>query len=218
MASDQDSAELVPQRLPFIAAKESKEFMAELILALIREIDRRRHKHVPQENLQIFYHGTGWSFQREETDGFSSKKGTLELQRVQCSIGVDRILKNDVGQISDFIRETSEKFEEAFEQRLFTEMESVVTETGNTISISEAGSLKDAAKRIISSAHLSVNADGTISRPTLYLNPATMEKIQNMQRSGELENDPEIELLWIQKEEEARQRESIRLARYQRAE
>ena len=216
MPSDQGKADSDFQKLPLIAAKESQEFMSALILALIEEIDRRRERHIPAENVQIFNHGRGWTFQREDADGFSPKTGELQLHRTERTISIVRILKQDVTQIVVFLRDTAQQFEDGMLQRLFNEVESIVEETGNTVNIPKDGSLKEAIKNMVANTHLSVNADGSISRPTLYLNPTTLHRIQQEQREISTEHDNEIEGLLNLKEDEARQRESERLARYQR--
>jgi len=94
-------------KLPFAAEKDSHLFFQEVIRLLIKEFDNRRKKYVPTENFQVFHHGIGWNFQRQEKEGFKPHSGELEKVSTGCEIKLDRIVANDMGVISDFILETS---------------------------------------------------------------------------------------------------------------
>jgi len=54
------------QKLPFASEKDSKEFLREVILLLIREFDNRRKRFAYTENSLIFYHGKKWNYLRKE--------------------------------------------------------------------------------------------------------------------------------------------------------
>jgi hypothetical protein len=215
MTPDQNDFRPAIVALPFAAEKDAQDFMHELIVALIREIDRRRVQHISPENVQIFNHGTDWTFQREEKEGFSLQTGELELHSVRCAISTDRILEHDVTLVSDFMKTTAEQFDHGLSQRLFAEVEAVAEETGNTIVFPKEGSLKNAFLELIRGTHLFVGPDGSVTRPTLFLNPATYERFQQQAERRDPEAEKEVEALWKQKEDEARQREAERLARYQ---
>ena len=64
----------IPKKLPFAETKASSEFMPEAIKLLIREMGRRRAKFINDENIQIFSHGRGWTFQQEKREGMRRKR------------------------------------------------------------------------------------------------------------------------------------------------
>lgn len=84
------------QKLPFAAEKDSSQFFQEVIRLLIKEFDNRRKKYVPTENFQVFHHGAGWNFQRQEKEGFKPHSGELEkvspgfLKRVRLFVQLHR--------------------------------------------------------------------------------------------------------------------------------
>jgi hypothetical protein len=208
----------VRKKLPFAAERDSDQFQRELIIRLIREFDERRKKHIPTENLQIFYHGTGWTFQRQEPGGYSPHSGAFKLQSVGVQIRIDRILANDTTLVSDFLRETADRQEKQLFHTLVGEMNAVAEEAGNTISMPKSGSMADAFLELIRTTEPIVGPSGTISRPTLFLAPKMIEKLERdvAERGPEFHN--QVEALWREKEKQALDRESQRLAQYDRPE
>ena len=160
----------IERKLPFAAEKDSLLFHQEVIRLLIKEADNRRKKYVPTENFQVYYHGVGWNFQRQEKDGFKPHSGEFKKVSTGHTIKLDRIVANDITVISDFIREAAGQMEQGLVQRLVEEMASVTSETGNTISIAKEGSLAEAFLEAIKSTQAGVRPDGRVSRPTLFLN------------------------------------------------
>jgi hypothetical protein len=203
------------QKLPFAAEKDSNQFFQEVIRLLIKEFDNRRKKYVPTENFQVFHHGIGWNFQRQEKEGFKPHSGELEKVSTGCEVKLDRIVANDMAVISDFILETASRMEECLVRKLTDEMASVTKETGNTVSIPKGGSLADAFLEMIKTTQAGVSRDGSVSRPTLFLNdPGFIEKLQRelIERGPEFQK--EIEVARNEQDQQALAREAERLARY----
>ena len=203
------------QKLPFAAEKDSAKFFEEVIRLLIKEFDRRRQKYVPTENFQVFHHGIGWNFQRQEKEGFKPHSGELEKVSTGCEVKTDRIVANDMTVISDFIIETANRMEEGLVRKLTEEMAVAAEETGNTVSIPKGGSLAEAFLEMIKTTQASVSRDGNVSRPTLFLNdPGFIEKLQRelIERGPEFQK--EIEIARNEQDQQALAREAERLARY----
>jgi len=203
------------QKLPFAAEKDSNQFFQEVIRLLIKEFDNRRKKYVPTENFQVFHHGVGWNFQRQEKEGFKPHSGELGKVSTGCEVKLDRIVANDMAVISDFVLETANRMEEGLVRRLTEEMAAVTKETGNTVSIPKGGSLADAYLEMIKTTQAGVGRDGNVSKPTLFLNdPSFIEKLQRelIERGPEFKK--QIETACNEQEQQALAREAERLARY----
>jgi hypothetical protein len=203
------------QKLPFASEKDSTKFFEEVIRLLIKEFDKRRQKYVPTENFQVFHHGMGWNFQRQEKEGFKPHTGELEKVSTGCEIKLDRIVGNDMAIISDFVLETANRMEEGLVRKLADEMGAVSKETGNTVSIAKDGSLADAFLEIIKKTQAGVSRDGNVSRPTLFLNdPGLIEKLERelIERGPEFRK--QIEVARNEQDQQALAREAERLARY----
>jgi hypothetical protein len=202
-------------KLPFAAEKDSHLFFQEVIRLLIKEFDNRRKKYVPTENFQVFHHGIGWNFQRQEKEGFKPHSGELEKVSTGCEIKLDRIVANDMAVISDFIVETANRMEEGLVRKLTEEMASVTKETGNAVSIPKGGSLAEAFLEMIKTTQAGVDRDGKVSRPTLFLNdPSFIGKLQReiIERGPEFQK--QIEIARNEQDQQALAREVERLARY----
>ena len=208
----------VRKKLPFAAEKESGEFQREVIVRLIREFDERRKKHIPAENLQTFYHGRGWNFQRQESGGYNPRSGDFKLQSEEFRIQLDRVLTNDVSLVSDFLREMAEGHETRFFHSLMGEMCAVAEETGRTISMPRDGSLADAFLEMIRTTEPLVGPDGKALKPTLFLPPQVIEKLQHDIAERGPEFHEKVDALWKEKEKRALEGEAQRLAQYDRSE
>lgn len=206
------------KKLPFAARNESDEFQREVIIRLIREFDERRKKHIPTENFQLFYHGTGWNFQRQEPSGYNPRSGNFKLQSVEFRVQLDRILKNDVSLVPDFLREMADRQEEQLFQRLMGEMRAVAEEAGNMISMPKEGSLADAFLEMIRTTEVIVGSDGKATKPTLFLAPQMIEKLQQEISERGPEFHHQVDALWKEKEKHALEGEAQRLAQYDRPE
>lgn len=203
------------QKLPFAAEKDSSEFFREVVRLLIKEFDKRRKKYIPTENFQVFHHGRGWDFQRQEKEGFKPHSGELEKTSTGCVIDLDRILANDIAVLVDFVRETADKMEEQLFEKLTMEMAAAAKETGNEVLVPKGGSLADAFLEVVKTTQMGVSRDGVVSRPTLFVNdPSFIEKLQVEM----LERGPEflqqIEFARSKQEQQALAREADRLAGY----
>jgi hypothetical protein len=209
---------LTRKKLPFAAERGSGEFQREVIVRLIREFDKRRTKHIPAENLQTFYHGSGWNFQRQESAGYNPHSGNFKLQSVDFRIERDRILANDLNLISHFLYDTADRQEEQFEHTILGEMKAVAEETGNTISMPKHGSLADALLELIKTTEPIVGPDGKARKPTLFLPPEMIEKLQHDVAERGSEFHEKVEALWKEKEKQALEEEAQRLAQYNRSE
>lgn len=206
------------KQLPFANGRDSAEFQRELVLFLIRELDARRTKHIPAENLLVFQHGRGWNFQRQEKDGYNPRSGQMELKSSTTTIDMRRLLANDVTLISDFIQKMAGAMEEQFVSGLVSEMCSVAEETGNTISIPKTGITGEAFLEMIRRTEVLVGSDGKASRPSLFLPPETIDKmVHDLEQLGP-EFKAKVDALWIEKEKEALKREEERLARFDHTE
>jgi hypothetical protein len=205
------------QKLPFAEEKESKQFMKEVILLLIKEVDNRRKEFGSTENFLVFYHGKGWNYQREDKDGYKPRAGEMHLVSTGCQVAIDRILVNDMTIISDFIRKTADGMTGQIVQQLLGEITAVSKETGNTISIPKAGSLADAYLQMIKTTEAMVDHDGRVSLPTLHP-PELAKKLECELAQRGPEFHKEIETARKEKEQQALAREAERLARYDSSE
>jgi hypothetical protein len=204
----------VKRKLPFLIAKDSAEFQRALNLALIREIEARRTKHIPVENLQVFSHGRGWNFQRMEKQGFRPHTGQMELHSVNIAIGADRVRTHDPTVVPEFIQKLADSFEDRFMQELLKEMGTVAQESGNTVTIPKSGMTGEAFLEMVRRVEVHVGSDGKVSRPSLFLAPDMIEKIKyDLDQLGE-EFKAKVEALWAEKEKEALLRESQRVAKF----
>jgi hypothetical protein len=202
------------KRIPFPFEQDSGAFMHEMMQMLVQELGKRHTEHIPPGNVHAFYHGTGWTYPREGTDGYSMRVGEIRPERVGCAIEVDRIRAHDISLVPDFLRTTVENFMSAFYQRLLSAIDTSTQETGNVFSIPQTGLTEATVLQMISSIELSVAEDGTVPRAELFANDAFRESFEARLREGSPEFLEKVESLWKLKEKEARDREAARIGHY----
>ena len=80
--------------------------------------------------------------------------------------------------------------------------------------IPKTGSMADGLLEMIRTTEPIVGPDGKVSRPTLFLAPQMIEKLQKDIAERGPEFHDQVEALWRQKEKQALDREAQRLAQY----
>ncbi|MGA2242589.1 MAG: hypothetical protein ABSH11_11235 [Verrucomicrobiota bacterium] len=208
------NATLKKRKLPFAAEKDAAELQREHVILLIKVFDARRTQHIPAENLLVFCHGRSWNFQQQGNTGYKPHEGQMELKSSTITIALDRILANDISIVFEFIRDISMAFEQHLVGDLFNEMQTVAKETGNTISIPKEGITGEAFLEMIRRTQVLVGNDGKVSRPSLFLAPGMIEKLQHDLESLGPEFKVKVDALWAEKEKEALEMEAERLAKY----
>jgi len=141
----------------------------------------------------------------------------MQLATTQCQVALDRLRANDTSLISDFVGKTADGMSGQALQTLMNEMADVTSETGNTISITKAGSLADAYLQMIKTTEPIVDGEGKVPLPTVYP-PELAKKLERELEERGPEFRKEVENARIEKEQQALASEAERLARYDKCE
>jgi hypothetical protein len=188
--------------------------MHELMQTVVNQYGKATTELIPQDNIQIFYHGMHWSFQQEDRDGFTSQFGQLQKQQTKVHLEIQRIREHDIAMLPEFVKGTVEDMKRQMEQRLISVMNEATEKSGNVAAVSKGGSIAEAALEALEKVQLSIDADGNVCLPTLYLNPASYDQMTTEIVADPFTHSEAAKKVIEKKKEEALSREQERLSRY----
>jgi len=202
--------------IPFAESKRSREFGQALLQKMMQQLTALREEVMSPQNVCNFPHGYGWTFQQQRADGFHSETGKFEKQSTEIAFTNERILSHDLTLIEEMIFDLAERIHEQFMKRLFLEMDETCKRFGRTTNIGKGESLADGILAGLADIQASVDADGEISFPTMFLGEELMEKLklQMLIRGNSLEQ--KAAEIRAEAERSAREREAERLAKFNR--
>jgi predicted HicB family RNase H-like nuclease len=203
------------KKLPFAEAKATKEFMPEAIKILLKELNKRQEKYISDENIQVFDHGGGWTYQQERREGYIPQSAELQLQQHKMQFHVDRVLEQDLNLLPDLYRNMSDQFEEHIQKSMIRVMTEAAEQTGNSISVGPNDSAADAFLEMVKVTQVSVGADGKVSTPSLLSSSPEFEAklFKEVAERGK-EFELQVEAAKAKQAEDAHAREKIRLAKF----
>jgi hypothetical protein len=202
-------------KTPFAATRNCKEFMHELMQSVVNQYGKKVTELIPRENIQSFYHGMNWSFQQENAAGYTTQTGELQKQGTTVRLAIDRIREHDISLLPEFLNATVEDMQQQMQERLFSMLDKVTQMTGQVTAVPKGGSIAQAALDALEKIQLSVDEDGNVSLPTLYLNPASYEKMANEITAIPSAQSGAAKKVIEKKKAEAVVREQERLSRYE---
>jgi hypothetical protein len=202
------------KKTPFAATRQCKEFMHELMQNVVTGVGTEMTKQIPRENIQIFYHGMHWSFEQEDQSGFTTQTGKLQKQQTTVRLDIARIRAYDIALLPEFINQTVEHMDKQLQQRLFSMINEVTERSGNVTAVPKGGSIAKAALEALANIKLSVDAEGKVSPPSLFLNPVSLEQMSKEIAEDSATHAEAVRKILEQKQAEAFATEQERLSRY----
>ena len=201
---------------PFSTPRLSANIEREVMHMAIRETSAKTIEQIPAEKHFQFQHGKKWNHLLYENGKPCEQVGEMILVSSQIAIGIDRIVKQDQQMIPEFVEGISNSMAHEMNSGLCETMFDAATKSGTVFEFPRTGIPLTQYMEIIAKCDCSVAEDGAISRPELFYIPSQLR----LQLNHDLEDAPpefkqQLEALWQQKEQEARDREHARLSRYE---
>lgn len=188
--------------------------MHELLQTLVNQFGKATTKLIPKENIQVMYHGMHWSFQQQDDTGFTTQTGELKKQQTTVHLEAQRIRDHDISLLPEFVQRTVEDMEKQLHQRLFSMIDEVTEKSGNVTAVPQGGSIAKAALDALEKVQLSLDSNGDVSLPSLYLNPASLERMSKEIAANPSAHAEATRQILEKKKEDAFAREQERLSRY----
>lgn len=208
-------AEGPAKKVPFAAQKDSSEFHTQSIHLLVEQYQNAVAELVPPENQQLFYHGRAWKYQCHGKEGaMESRTGTAEPRQAEARLEVKRVVEHDISMLSDFILGMAKQQKSQFHQGIQAQQDEVLNLPGNTLAVPKDASMVEAYLKGIQTSEPLLDYQGNPIRAALILTPEAEERLKKEISGSEDEFDQRCEELWRQKELEAVEKETRRIARY----
>ncbi len=202
--------------VPFAEGKRSREFGRALVQKMVRRIAELQEKMISAQNVCNMPHGHGWTFQQQRKEGFAPETGEFKLHSTEVRFHTDRILSNDLNVVQELILEMAQRMYDEFEQSVLREVQETCVRFEQVTNVPKGESLADGILASLADIHASVDADGNVSLPQMMLTPDLIERLQMelIIRGKELER--KAAEIRAKTEQDARDRETERLAKYDR--
>lgn len=200
-------------RTPFVSKKLQRS-VAKSFSDEVRKLVRlNQEAYLDSNNIMTFQHGRRWESPVNDT---GDKSGEMERHSATCTISAEDIVRGDPNLIFERADEIAHEFGSMIFRTLLKKVDEATAKTGNVINMAEHDSVLDAFAASIESVEMSLDDEGNLRLPTIFLNP-----IQQARLVKEIENAPlalksRIERIKELKLEEATNREAERKGRFER--
>ena len=202
--------------IPFAESKRSQEFGHALFQKMLKQLNGLREQYILPQNVCNFPHGHGWTFQQQREEGYCPESGIFEKQSTEVSYTHERILSHDLTLVEEFILNMASRMQEQFTFQLFKEIDQTCDRFGRTTNIGKNDSLVDGLLAGLADVQLSVDADGNVSSPRMFLSEELIERLKlEMLTRGDSVKEKAAEIR-AEAESKARAREVERLAKFER--
>jgi hypothetical protein len=200
---------------PFSTPQLSAEIEREVMYMAVQEMSAKTVEQLPAENHMQFQHGKHWNYLVYEDCKPCEQVGEMKLVSSQIAIPIDRVVGQDAQMIPEVVQGISNSMANQMQSSVYAKMFEVAQKSGVVFEFPSTGLSLTQYMAIIAKCDCSVAEDGTISRPELLNIPPSLQ----IRLDHDLETAPDefkqrLKALWQKKEQEAKARETARLARY----
>ena len=200
-----------PTDAPFVDGKGERAIYQSLGEAIRLTIQNNVQQFVAPENVQHLYHGEAWVHNVDTAD---PEPGQFIEHMVELEVKFQDIADNDFSVLPKYIHDTAEGMTSQTVSELFSVVAKSTEKTGNSVSVKEEGSFKQAFLRMLETIEFSVGRDGQVQRPEMHLSPQMYEQVlPELQQSDETFRQ-QVDAITREKEQQALQAEADRLAKF----
>lgn len=185
--------------------------------AFSKEVDRRIHAKQErifgrQEALDL-QHGRQWESPANE---LGEKRGEMETHSFEMSVNIKEIVAGNPIVIFQHAELAATEMSNSFEKMLIKKLESSTALTGNVVNAAEHDTFAEALVQSLERIEMSVDEQGNLQLPTIFVAPEQMEKTLKQLKTAEPKYEKRIEKIKERKRQEALQREQERLDKFER--
>jgi hypothetical protein len=200
-------------RAPF-ASKRLNQAVAKSFVDEIAELVRcEQAVYLDANNTMKFQHGRRWA---SPVNALGEKEGEMEHHSVESSLALADVVKGDPAVIFTHTAEISRAMISSFERMLFAKLYEVTAKTGNVVNAAEHNSQLEAFAETLETIEMSVDEDGNLNLPTIFIHPSQTEKLKKEIENASPELHERIESIKTKKLQVATQKEEERKNRFER--
>lgn len=196
---------------PFAFAGEGDEFENRFGQEIIRRFRQSLLRGMPEENLQLYAHGTGWS--HSTSDGPSESK--FAARSVEGVMKIADVVGGELGALPRYVEEMAQSFAQLQQRDFAQTAQAAAAQAGNIVS---AKTERELYLALLRKVEYGVGPDGKVTQPEFWGGgPGFRGKVEEL-LSTDAEFRAEVERLVAQKTAEALEREAIRKSRFKKSE
>jgi len=170
------------------------------------------HQLIPEENVQRFMHGTGWSSPAAPDRAPDEMTTIQEVYTVEWA----DIANHDLSIISASILAIAKSMADQQMQHMFQSVSKACDRSGNVVDAAQT-SLPDAFMEMLEKIEFGVDAKGEVSIPSIFVGPGMGDRIIEKLESQPPEYHARAEALVEEKKAAALAAEQARLKRFRTA-
>ncbi|MEO9527714.1 hypothetical protein [Roseibium sp.] len=200
-------------RVPFVSKSLQRAVHRSFVEEIAELVQREQAAYVDTKNTMKFQHGKRWT---SPANVLGDKEGELEQHSVESALALADVVKADPSVTFAHTGEIAGAMMSSFNRMFFTKMNEVTAQTGNVVHAADHKSQLEAFAATLETIEMSIDEDGNLNLPTIFIHPNQTEKLQK-----EIENAPpdmhkRIESIKAMKLKEATQKEEERKSRFER--
>jgi hypothetical protein len=203
---------LLKPRVPFISnslqqavVKSFTDEIAELVL-------REQSVYIDARNTMKFQHGPRWA---SPANDLGDKEGEMNQHSVESALALTDVVNGDPVVTFTHTDEIARAMILSFTRMLFTKMNEVTAQTGNVINAADHNSQLEAFAASLEGMEMSVDEDGKLNLPTIFIPPSQSEKLRKEIENASPEMHKRIDNIKLTKLKEATRREEKRKHRFE---
>lgn len=199
------------ERPPFAFAEEGDEFENRFGQEIIHRFRQSLLRGIPEENLQLYAHGIGWS--HSTSDGPSESK--FAARSVEGVMKIADVVSGELGALPRYVEEMAQNFAQLQQRDFAQTAQAAAAQAGNIVS---AKTERELYLALLRKVEYGVGPDGKVTKPEFWGGGAGFrEKVEEL-LSTDAEFRGEVEQLVAQKTAEALEREALRKSRFKKSE
>lgn len=195
--------------IPFSNKKESEIFAKSLNEFIVKANSKKMSAYMSSENMYTLHHGSSFS----STDNNESK---LTKHAVNIEFEYSNIRLYKIEQFYVFINDFIEQMSSQMTKTLFKIISDSCDKVGNTIDVKQKKLTNpEAFLEMIQKVEFSVDKNGEVLLPTIYLHPSQSQKFMEEIKTQDGEYSNKIEEIKKEKSEQAIIKENERLLKFE---
>jgi hypothetical protein len=197
-----------PIPFPFVA--EDAAFIGSFAERVGQTLERLRGEYMSSENTQSFMHGVEW---QPHNSSSPDEVSTLQRQSFYLSLPKEQIIEANVIALFQKADELAAEIDASTRQMLYTKVSEAAERVGNTVN-AKSKAPAEAFYEMIQRLEFGVNRNGEPTRPQIHLGTEALQALRNDPLQGDPAFAQKMEALIQSKMNDARARETERVARF----
>jgi hypothetical protein len=163
-------------------------------------------------NTHHLRHGSEWTHPNTPSIG----PGEMQQHSATMEARFEDLSNNNLAALHRTIQQVVAAFHEQFVKMVFSTVSDACEQVGNTVDARSFDNMEDPFLEMLRKMQFFLGPDGKLQMPDIHAGPQVVAKLRELDRNASPEFKAKLAELLAQKEQEAREREQVRRARFVR--